>query len=197
MSYYDDLGIDKKANKEQIKRAYKKRASKTHPDKEGGARTDFKKVQRAYEVLSCDDKKAHYDQFGEDADNEPSTNHLLNETLLSIFKKENDHFESPRKLIINALNKSNEVISAMSIKSSAISKDIETIKNKKIDAEYVLLGMTMMKNQIDLDLLQLKKQNEIISDVNKQFKLIVKALNREPSTDAFTKIFYTGSSTAY
>ncbi|GGH68254.1 chaperone protein DnaJ [Compostibacillus humi] len=64
--YYEVLGISKDATKEEIKRAYRKLARKYHPDvnKEPDAAEKFKEVKEAYEVLSDDNKRAQYDQFG-------------------------------------------------------------------------------------------------------------------------------------
>lgn len=64
--YYEVLGIDRNATKEEIKKAYRKLARKYHPDvsKEPDAEEKFKEVKEAYEVLSDDQKRAQYDQFG-------------------------------------------------------------------------------------------------------------------------------------
>jgi molecular chaperone DnaJ len=66
--YYDVLGIDKSASKEDISKAYRKLALKYHPDRnpddKAGAEEKFKEATEAYEVLSDPDKRAQYDQFG-------------------------------------------------------------------------------------------------------------------------------------
>ncbi|KXK26937.1 MAG: Curved DNA-binding protein [candidate division WS6 bacterium OLB20] len=64
--YYNILGIDKSADKKQIKSAYRKMAKELHPDrnKAADAEEKFKEVQEAYEVLSDDQKRAAYDRFG-------------------------------------------------------------------------------------------------------------------------------------
>ncbi|WP_282144462.1 molecular chaperone DnaJ [Cellulophaga baltica] len=65
--YYDILGIAKGASAAEIKKAYRKKAVQYHPDKNPGdakAEEMFKKAAEAYEVLSNDNKKARYDQYG-------------------------------------------------------------------------------------------------------------------------------------
>ncbi|PML18249.1 DnaJ C-terminal domain-containing protein [Vibrio breoganii] len=63
---YDILGVDKGCSKKEIKKAYKKLASRYHPDKnkEASASAKFKEVKEAYEILSDQDKRAQYDQYG-------------------------------------------------------------------------------------------------------------------------------------
>lgn len=65
--YYEILGIDKNADDNTIKKAYRKLAKKYHPDQNAGnvrAERQFKEVTEAYSVLSDPDKKKLYDRFG-------------------------------------------------------------------------------------------------------------------------------------
>ena len=65
--YYEVLGVEKGASAEEIKKAYRKNAMKYHPDRNPGdkeAEEKFKELGEAYEVLSDDDKRSRYDQFG-------------------------------------------------------------------------------------------------------------------------------------
>ena len=64
--YYEVLGVDKTADEKTIKKAYRKLARKYHPDvcEEEGAEEKFKEVSEAYAVLSDDEKRKRYDQFG-------------------------------------------------------------------------------------------------------------------------------------
>ena len=66
---YGVLGVAKDADANAIKKAYRKLAQKLHPDKNPGnkaAETKFKSVNQAYDVLSHDDKRKLYDEFGEE-----------------------------------------------------------------------------------------------------------------------------------
>ncbi len=66
--YYKVLGIEKSADEQQIKTAYRKLARKYHPDvnrSDPGAENKFKDVSEAYEVLSDPDKRLKYDQYGD------------------------------------------------------------------------------------------------------------------------------------
>lgn len=64
--YYEVLGLQKNATKEQIKAAYRKLALQHHPDrnKSSGAEEKFKELSEAYAVLSDDNKRAEYDKYG-------------------------------------------------------------------------------------------------------------------------------------
>jgi curved DNA-binding protein len=66
--YYDTLGVNRTADADEIKRAYRKLARKYHPDvsKEKNAESRFKDVQEAYEVLKDPEKRATYDRLGRD-----------------------------------------------------------------------------------------------------------------------------------
>ena len=66
--YYEILGVEKTANDEELKKAYRKMAKKYHPDanpdNKAEAEAKFKEVNEAYEVLSNPQKRKMYDQFG-------------------------------------------------------------------------------------------------------------------------------------
>ncbi|MEI8270089.1 MAG: molecular chaperone DnaJ [bacterium] len=62
--YYEILGINKGASKDEIKKAFYKLAQKHHPDKKDGNEAKFKEANEAYQTLSDDGKRAKYDQYG-------------------------------------------------------------------------------------------------------------------------------------
>lgn len=65
--YYEVLGVNRSATKDEIKKAYRKLAMQYHPDRNPGdnsAEEKFKEAAEAYEILSHDDKRNNYDRFG-------------------------------------------------------------------------------------------------------------------------------------
>ena len=67
--YYEVLGVDKDASEQDIKKAFRKKARKYHPDvnpDDKEAEKRFKEVNDAYETLSDPQKRQQYDQFGPD-----------------------------------------------------------------------------------------------------------------------------------
>ena len=65
--YYEALGVDKGADSETLKKAYRKLAMEYHPDRNAGdkaAEQKFKDISEAYDVLKDEEKRAAYDRFG-------------------------------------------------------------------------------------------------------------------------------------
>ena len=62
--YYDTLGVNKSASKSEIKKAFRKKAQRYHPDKKDGDDKKFKEANEAYATLSDDQKKQAYDTYG-------------------------------------------------------------------------------------------------------------------------------------
>lgn len=92
--YYEILGIERNANVEEIKKAYRKLALKYHPDRnpgDKGAEAKFREATEAYEILSDVDKRKRYDQFGH-AGTQGQEHHY--ENAEDIFENFSDIFEN-------------------------------------------------------------------------------------------------------
>lgn len=62
--YYQILGIERRANADEVKKAFRKLAHKYHPDKGTGDEAKFKEISEAYGVLSNEKKRQEYDAYG-------------------------------------------------------------------------------------------------------------------------------------
>jgi DnaJ-class molecular chaperone len=111
---YETLEIDSSASLNTIKKAYRKLATKYHPDrnKDPDAEEKFKEISHAYEILSDPEKRARYDQFGEENEtNNPmnpfdffmgnqrkhATSHVHKLSLKDYFTKTSIQIKIPRK----------------------------------------------------------------------------------------------------
>lgn len=81
MTLYEVLGIERGATLPEIKAAYLKKRSTTHPDK-GGRKEEFDEVQRAFMVLSDPERRQRYDEGGEHADQDEAALVALFETIV-------------------------------------------------------------------------------------------------------------------
>lgn len=85
MSHYETLNVPKSADKETIKKAFRSKAKKAHPDK-GGTTEEMSKLNLAYAVLSDEARKAKYDDTGEDQQT-PSANEAAHGVLAQLFSQ--------------------------------------------------------------------------------------------------------------
>jgi hypothetical protein len=83
---YEALGVDKGDDKEKIKKAYRKRAFETHPDR-GGDAEEFNTVALANRILTDDEKRAKYDngEGADEADNPNSNENRARELLIQLY----------------------------------------------------------------------------------------------------------------
>jgi len=63
--YYNILGVSKNASQDEIKKAFREKAHKFHPDKQGGDEAKFKELNEAYQILGDQKKRSQYDQYGQ------------------------------------------------------------------------------------------------------------------------------------
>ncbi|TVQ30365.1 MAG: molecular chaperone DnaJ [Phycisphaeraceae bacterium] len=100
--YYEILSVDRTADGDEIKRAYRRLAMKYHPDRNGAdpeAEAKFKEAAEAYEVLSDEQKRRIYDQYGHDglrARGGPATHDFSRMDVDDIFSMFNDIFGGGR-----------------------------------------------------------------------------------------------------
>jgi curved DNA-binding protein CbpA len=152
---YDDLGVPEDATEEEIKKAYRKKASETHPDKKGGSTEKFQIVQKAFAVLSSPEEKSHYDETGAERNTKTLTNEAMPE-LASLFMSLVDTegidlakinlIDVCRKHILTVIAKQEQVIPEIHktiVKREAILKRLKKKKKKK---GFALLESTMKRD---------------------------------------------------
>jgi curved DNA-binding protein CbpA len=76
-THYETLSIERTANADEIKKAYRKLALKFHPDKNSAPNADeaFKKISKAFKILLDPDERAHYDRYGDREEVAPGRSH--------------------------------------------------------------------------------------------------------------------------
>lgn len=87
MTLYETLGVAPDATPDQIKRAYRSKVKKLHPD-QGGDAEEFGKVQHAYDVLMDTERRKYYDEHGEAA--LPSDLTIAEQTLVQLVREAGD-----------------------------------------------------------------------------------------------------------
>lgn len=103
--YYAILGVSKGATAKEIKDAYKKLASKYHPDKQAGSEEKFKKLKEAFDVLSNPLLRKEYDKYGKSTLNnankihEAATNMIVN-IFLNLIERVQENYQTEDLVLI-------------------------------------------------------------------------------------------------
>ena len=111
MDYYEILDIPKTASDEEIKKAYKKKALKWHPDKNpddiNKAESEFKKITEAYDILNNKDKKHIYDTQGHEGlkrmENNSNMHNDMNNVYFNLFTNQNNDIVIEKELTLEEL----------------------------------------------------------------------------------------------
>lgn len=179
---YEELEISPLSNKEQIKKAYKKKVKKVHPDK-GGDPEEFKRVVEAYLILSDNESRYKYDSQGEEekpSDRKPidigkQAENFLIRTIFDLVDRHGENLpnKNMQKLLIGVFsNLENEINSrlkenrmtwkAVSDKYRAVGLKLRTVKSPSILENMLKMKLTHIETQ---ELMKLRQEHKkLITD---------------------------------
>jgi curved DNA-binding protein CbpA len=170
---YAELGLERTADADTIRQAYRLKAQKHHPDK-GGDRAAFQRIQKAYDTLSDTDRRQHYDTTGEtqDAhvDEEANLMSALTSLLLQIMDRDDvDHTNILATARDNVRNAIAQLASNRTQITSKMGKRERALKRLKRRGEGKELLLLMLGAEIEkmrqalaaLDL-EVKRQERLV-----------------------------------
>ncbi len=162
-SFYEILGIDRDANENEIKKAFRKLAPKRHPDK-GGSTRDFQKLLEAYQTLIDPESKDLYDKTGRvnELSNEKKRSLYARDNILQLFAVYIMGIQSRKDIIGKNILR---ILNGQVKKSETEFFKALTIEQSKLDAMVNLRGrfkkkkeeVTMFDNVIDSKIKDIKK----------------------------------------
>jgi len=171
MSPYEELGVEQDADDATIKSAYRRKASKSHPDREGGDEETFKRVKKAYEVLSDPHARAHYDQTGQtEKESGPSVNDIIamvfaeaaekldveHTDILAEVRKQFEYRAKAIRKEVKALRKSartwRQMARRIKVKGHNVVKHMAEVKRKEVLHQYIVNRATrnMLKQALKM-----------------------------------------------
>lgn len=185
MSLYEDLGVSENATSDEIKKAYRAKASQHHPDK-GGKHEDFVVVQKAYEILSDPEKRERYDSTGKENEGPvpESPLSLVTKLMMELIQQSDveytdlvqlarEHLKQQRKLSMNhfsslkEIRKGRKVISRL--RSPGQNPVVYALQEKRRDILRKYLGMRQARRTIDACLAVLADWKYEVTPYNNPF----------------------------
>lgn len=105
MNPYEILGVKPDATQEQIKKAYRTKAQKAHPDKHGGNTEEFQAIQKAYEILRDPERRAMFDRTGSTEEGQETLVQMAIKELIPMFFSVVQNANSKKEDIVGKVKK--------------------------------------------------------------------------------------------
>ena len=197
MTLYNDLGVSKNATKDAIKKAYKSKANKDHPDKKGGSTEKFKTLAHAYDILSHQEKKKRYDATGDDGAKGDEVLETL-AALFSVLIEENIEGDLI-KITKEKLKYRKQQLNTESFKVSNRKETLEKKLGRIINTEGISLFETLLVGKIDQLEVQHKQLKHSINIVDKIDLVLKHYSDSNPdeifsaTNPSFSPLFYSGA----
>lgn len=175
-NHYETLGVDKSASKEEIKKTYKEKAKKAHPDK-GGSEEEMTALTLAYSVLGNEEKRKFYDETGEDSQSKLDQDvrlglvELLNNVLLS---DATDEIAHAKKLVKLELESAEEQLYNYSKIREKVVKKMAKFKFKgkteegEIDFVQVVLKQHLENTENSIK--KIEKHKKVAEEIRKELE---------------------------
>ena len=153
---YETLGVEPDATDDEIKRAHRKAAQQSHPDREGGDTNRFQEVTAAYRVLRNPERRAEYDRTGKV--NDGPTHDLVTQKLVEMFNHiiDNNEFQCDiigkcRSMVASAIQHCQSEASKADAKYIKLNKQLDrvTAKGDNLFRNLIESKMTVLQNQAD------------------------------------------------
>lgn len=167
MDLYEIIGVAKSASKQQIKKAYRKKANIHHPDK-GGDPAKFKALVLAYNILYDDDKRDRYDK-GETAEDISKTEltesqkiiNLVTQLFCQVVSNHDPQYENVPQIIskhiTSTMTEIDKLIHIEEVKIGRFEKAIARIKTSSDENVFVAAAKTQINN-FNAQIERLKKE---------------------------------------
>lgn len=168
MTLYDDLGVSKDSPPDAVKRAYKKKASATHPDK-GGSTAAFQLVQHAYDILGDEAKRRRYDETGMDTP-APDPLALARSQLTAIFLQLVEQgapniMRSLQQYILQGKANVKQQQEAIKAKIKKLDRAAKKLKAKTGKESFLHVALAAQKRMLDMQMQEILVQTKMGDDM--------------------------------
>jgi DnaJ-class molecular chaperone len=168
--HYSTLGIDKAADTDQVKRAYRQRASRAHPDK-GGSTEEMAQVNKAYAVLADPEKRKAYDETGKD-DEPKSISSEARDVLMAVFAQ---HMRaSEGHFIGSVLDELSNGLSTLKAQQSKANHERATLAKRRDKIKHRGEGQNLAHMVIDQ---QLGVIDAMLAECSRKLEVVRLAIN--------------------
>lgn len=170
--HYSTIGVGKDADEDEIRKAYKSKAQKEHPDK-GGDESKFKELQHAYDVLSDSDRRHRYDR-GEDVSKRTSTiEEKATSCMMQLFAQQLETTNDTLDMVLAAKTGIDMRISDLQQQVQKASEYIEKMHHLQKRMHYKGAGRDMFKSLTEQ---RIDKCHESIEKLMEEGKVLERAL---------------------
>lgn len=194
MTLYDDLGVSPGASQEEIKKAYQRLARKHHPDK-GGDHDDFVGVQKAYEVLTNEEKRHSYDTKGS-VEEPMGLEEKARQNFMALFNQVISSKVDPKHDLLKLMTQSvRDNISRVTLQIHGLQQERKKLQqiNKRLISQS---GQDFLRSLLDDKRKQLWLSYKDLREIKKVMQLIIPMIEEyKYKADAPVQTSYWTSST--